>query len=113
MQMATVTRQRRRHAAVARGTNGSNPCDAVKFAAGSLESELAAIGKAVPAAEWAKTPSTTSPTSTTTSTARRKRNEAGLRGYALLGRDPASAGPVPCAGDRRAEDARGNPTGHK
>ena len=56
MQMATVTRQRRRHAAVARGTNGSNPCDAVKFAAGSLESGLAAIGKALPAAEWAKIP---------------------------------------------------------
>ena len=31
-------------------------CDAVKFAAGSLETELAAIGKAVPASEWAKTP---------------------------------------------------------
>ena len=54
--MATVTKQRRRPAAVARGTNVSNPCDAVKFAAGSLETELAAIGNAVPAAEWAKIP---------------------------------------------------------
>ena len=54
--MAIATKQRRRSAAVGRGKNGSNPSDAVEFAAGSLETELAAIGKAVPAREWAKVP---------------------------------------------------------
>ena len=54
--MATVTKQRRRPAAVARGKNGSNRRDAVEFAAGSLESELSDIGKAAPAGEWAKIP---------------------------------------------------------
>jgi hypothetical protein len=51
-----VTKQRRRTAEVARGKNGSNPPDAAEFAAGSLETELSAIGKAVPAREWAKVP---------------------------------------------------------
>ena len=41
---------------MARGKNGSNPRDATAFAAGSLESELAAIGKTVPAREWSKVP---------------------------------------------------------
>jgi hypothetical protein len=41
---------------VARGKNGSNPRVAAEFAAGSLEAELSAIGKAVPAREWAKVP---------------------------------------------------------
>ena len=41
---------------MARGKNGSNPSDAAEFAAGSLEAELSAIGKAVPAREWAKLP---------------------------------------------------------
>jgi hypothetical protein len=50
----SATKQRRRTAAVARGKNGSNPRDAAEFAAGSLETELAAIGKAVPAREWAR-----------------------------------------------------------
>ena len=54
--MATVTKQRRRPATLARGKNGSKPRDAAEFAAGSLEIELAAIGKAVPAGEWAKVP---------------------------------------------------------
>ena len=54
--MPTTTKQRRRAAGVARGKNGSNPHDAAEFAAGSLETELAAIGKAVPAGEWAKVP---------------------------------------------------------
>lgn len=53
--MATATK-RRRPAAVARGTNGSSPRDAVNFAAGSLETELAGIGMAVPAGGWAKIP---------------------------------------------------------
>lgn len=41
---------------MARANNGSNPRDASEFAAGSLETELAAIGKAVPARGWAKLP---------------------------------------------------------
>jgi hypothetical protein len=41
---------------VTRGKNGSNPRVAAEFAAGSLEAELSAIGKAVPAREWAKVP---------------------------------------------------------
>ena len=39
-----------------RGKNGSNPRDAAEFAAGSLETELSAIGTAVPASVWAKVP---------------------------------------------------------
>lgn len=54
--MATATKQRRRTAVVARGKNGSNPRVAPEFAAGSLEAELSAIGKTVPAREWAKLP---------------------------------------------------------
>jgi hypothetical protein len=41
---------------VARGKNGSNSRDAAEFSAGSLETELSAIGEAVPAREWAKVP---------------------------------------------------------
>jgi hypothetical protein len=51
-----VTKQRRRTAEATGGKNGSNPRGAAEFAAGSLEAELAAIGKAVPAREWAKVP---------------------------------------------------------
>jgi hypothetical protein len=40
---------------VARGKNGSNRRVAAEFAAGSLEAELSALGKAVPARE-AKVP---------------------------------------------------------
>jgi hypothetical protein len=54
--LPTVTKQRRRTAEAARGKNGSHPRDAAEFAAGSLETELSAIGKAVPAREWAKVP---------------------------------------------------------
>jgi hypothetical protein len=54
--LATATKQRRRTEAVARGKNGSNPRDAAEFAPGSLETELAAIGKAAPARDWAKVP---------------------------------------------------------
>ena len=54
--MDTATIQRRRTAAVARGKNGSKPRVGAEFAAGSLEAELAAIGKAAPAREWAKVP---------------------------------------------------------
>jgi hypothetical protein len=41
---------------VAKGKNGSIPHDAAEFAEGSLEAELSAIGKSVPAGEWAKVP---------------------------------------------------------
>jgi hypothetical protein len=54
--LATATKPRRPTTAVARGKNGSNPRVAAEFAAGSLEAELSAIGKAVPAREWAKVP---------------------------------------------------------
>jgi hypothetical protein len=36
--------------------NGSHARAAVEFAVGSLENELSAIGRAVPAREWAKVP---------------------------------------------------------
>jgi hypothetical protein len=54
--LATATKQRRRTAEVARGKNGSNPHLAAEFVAGSLEADLAAIGRTVPAQEWAKVP---------------------------------------------------------
>jgi hypothetical protein len=54
--LATATKLRRRTELVARGKNGSNPRVAAEFAAGSLEAELSALGKAVPAREWAKVP---------------------------------------------------------
>ena len=54
--MVNATKQRRRSAVVARGNNGSNPRAAAEFPAGSVETELAAIGGAVPAREWAKVP---------------------------------------------------------
>lgn len=53
--MATAIKQRHT-AATAKGKNGSNPRVAAEFAADSLESELSAIGSAVPAREWAKVP---------------------------------------------------------
>jgi len=55
-QLATATKPRCRTVAAARGKNGSNPRVDAEFAAGSLEAELSAIGKAVPAREWAKVP---------------------------------------------------------
>jgi len=54
--LATATKQRRRTPEAARGKNGSNPRVAAEFPAGSLEAELSAIGRAVPAREWAKVP---------------------------------------------------------
>jgi hypothetical protein len=41
---------------VARRKDGANSHPAAEFAAGSLEAKLSAIGKAVPAREWAKVP---------------------------------------------------------
>jgi hypothetical protein len=55
-QLPTAIKQRRRTAAVARGKNDSHQYDGEEFAAGSLETELSAIGKAVPAGEWARVP---------------------------------------------------------
>jgi hypothetical protein len=54
--MATATRQRPRTAEIARPNNRSASRSAAEFAAGSLEAELSAIGKAVPAREWANVP---------------------------------------------------------
>jgi hypothetical protein len=54
--VSSATKQRRRTAEVARGKNGSNPRNAAEFAAGSLENELATIGKSVPAEEWSRIP---------------------------------------------------------
>ncbi|MGO9257946.1 MAG: hypothetical protein ACLQU1_16775 [Bryobacteraceae bacterium] len=54
--MATATNQRRRTAKVPKRKNGSIPPVAAEFVGGSLEAELSAIGKAVPAREWAKVP---------------------------------------------------------
>jgi hypothetical protein len=54
--LASATKQRRRSALVARGRNGLSSRVTGEFAAGSLETELAAIGGAVPAREWAKIP---------------------------------------------------------
>ena len=53
--MASATKQRR-GANPAGKRNGSNSRLAVGFAPGSLEAELSAIGKSVPAREWAKLP---------------------------------------------------------
>jgi hypothetical protein len=41
---------------LAKRKNGSQPRVAPEFAAESLEAELSAIGRAVPAQEWAKVP---------------------------------------------------------
>ena len=50
--MATATKLRPRTAEIARPASRSTS----EFAAGSLEAELSAIGKAVPAQEWADVP---------------------------------------------------------
>jgi hypothetical protein len=55
-QLANATKQPRRSAVLARGSNGPNRRAAGEFSAGSLETELAAIGRAVPIQEWAKIP---------------------------------------------------------
>ena len=54
--MPTETKQRRGIAKAARAKNGLSPRLASEFSGGSLETELSAIGKAVPANEWAKVP---------------------------------------------------------
>ena len=54
--MPSVTKQRPRATEAARGKKATSPRDAADFAAGSLETELSAIGKALPAREWAKVP---------------------------------------------------------
>jgi hypothetical protein len=41
---------------MARAKNGSDSRLSTEFAAGSLETELSAIGRAVPAREWTKVP---------------------------------------------------------
>jgi len=53
--MATATKQRPRNGELAR-PNSSASRSAAEFAVGSLEAELSAIGKAVPAREWADVP---------------------------------------------------------
>ncbi len=55
--MPTATKHRRDAKEIARPRHASNHRKAAEFAAGSLESELSAIGKAVPAREWIKVPS--------------------------------------------------------
>ena len=54
--MATATNQRLRNREATRRKNGSHARVAAEFAAGSLESELSAMGTAVPARAWAKVP---------------------------------------------------------
>ena len=54
--MATATNQRLRNREATRRKNGSHGRVAAEFAAGSLESELSAMGTAVPARAWAKVP---------------------------------------------------------
>ena len=54
--MATVTKQRRKTTKRPGGSNRSRSRVAAEFAPGSLEAELAAIGRSVPAREWAKVP---------------------------------------------------------
>jgi hypothetical protein len=54
--LATATKQRRRSARTTQRKNGPKPRTGVEFAAGSLEAELSAIGKAAPAREWANVP---------------------------------------------------------
>jgi hypothetical protein len=54
--MGTATRQRPRTAKRSGKRNASNSRAAVDFPPGSLEADLLAIGKSVPAQEWAKFP---------------------------------------------------------
>jgi len=54
--LATPNKPRRRAAEMARGKNGSNPRVVPEFPAGSLETELSAIGMVVPARDWASVP---------------------------------------------------------
>jgi hypothetical protein len=54
--VANAIKSRRQSAAAAKGSNATRRRTTSEFAAGSLEAELAAIGKTVPAKEWAKVP---------------------------------------------------------
>jgi len=54
--LPTATKQRRGAADAPRAKNRSRIRVATQFAAGSLENELSAIGKAVPALQWARVP---------------------------------------------------------
>jgi hypothetical protein len=54
--MPTATKHRRGAEPTAKPKNTSNRRNTSEFAPGSLESELSAIGKAVPAREWMKVP---------------------------------------------------------
>ena len=54
--MATATKLRPRNRELARPNTGSASRSAAEFAVGSLEAELSAIGRAVPAPEWADVP---------------------------------------------------------
>ena len=56
-QLPTAAKQRRGTGKAAIRKNVSSARAAAEFAAGSLETELSAMGKAVPAREWAKVPS--------------------------------------------------------
>ena len=54
--MATAIKQRRVNPKPEGRKNGSHPRVVEEFAPGSLEAELAAIGRSVPARAWAKVP---------------------------------------------------------
>jgi hypothetical protein len=54
--MGIATKQRSGAAKRSGKRNGSNSRAAIDFAPGSLEADLLAIGKSVPAQEWAKLP---------------------------------------------------------
>ncbi|SPE37231.1 hypothetical protein SBA6_680001 [Candidatus Sulfopaludibacter sp. SbA6] len=54
--MAAATKPRRGAAKCSGEKKTSNSRPAVDFAPGSLEADISAIGKAVPAREWAKVP---------------------------------------------------------
>lgn len=54
--MQTATKPRRRIAPATPRQNAAKRRATQDFAAGSLEAELSAIGKAVPARDWAKVP---------------------------------------------------------
>jgi hypothetical protein len=54
--LATAIKPRARNAGAARRKNDSRARVSAEFDAGSLETEISAIGRAVPAREWAKVP---------------------------------------------------------
>jgi len=54
--MATTTKKRRHAVRPASGRNGSKVRGAADFVPGSLETELSAIGRSVPLADWKMVP---------------------------------------------------------